>query len=260
MNIFKKSSLGYFFLIVGGFLLFFTLVGEICADFFKKNITVDQLLQQRIPDEQLKNASSQELMIDYMQKVAGLFQHKRAAFLIFDNWCLWLMGLVDDNFNHIRSPDHLLKYSTVAWCDQSSYLLLTLALKSGIQARHVGLEGHVVMEAWYDNDWHMFDPDFNWFSTDNSGKVLSVQFLSEHLDWIEKTLKTKNYSKDRIQRMLDVFKHRNLHTFMTYPFSTYFSWKSQVLYKLEIISDYIKWVVPLLLLILGYRWTRKKND
>ena len=49
---------------------------------------------------------------------------------------------------------------------------MQLADKAGIRPRHVGLFGHVVMEAWYDGEWHMYDPDFEVIALDDSGSVL----------------------------------------------------------------------------------------
>jgi hypothetical protein len=85
--------------------------------------------------------------------VADRFTHGDAEHNLSINWLLWSLGQFNPNFKHIRNPQVLVSGGHCLFCDQSSYLLLNLALKAGIRARHVGLGGLVVMEAWYDGNW-----------------------------------------------------------------------------------------------------------
>ena len=62
-------------------------------------------------------------------------------------------------------------------------MLVTLARGYGIAARHLGLDGHVVMEAWYDGDWHMFDPTKDVVPVAD-GEVLSLEELAARPDLV----------------------------------------------------------------------------
>lgn len=102
------------------------------------------------------------------------------------------------------------------YCDQVSFVLVQLALENGIQARHVGLEGHVVMEAWYDNDWHMYDPDMKIVPAGPDGTILSVDALSR-----SDTLLEKYYSGTGF---VDIIKSREDNNFVSTPAGSRFDW------------------------------------
>lgn len=74
-------------------------------------------------------------------------------------------------------------------CSQSSFLAIDLFSAAGYRARAVQLGGHVVVEVFYDNDWHYFDADV--FSNgqifqEPNGNIPSVHKLSLNPYWIDK--------------------------------------------------------------------------
>jgi hypothetical protein len=77
-----------------------------------------------------------------------------------------------------------------AICGGRSVVFQTLARMVAVPARYVGIFGmsggsHAMAEAYYDGQWHLFDPTYGvfFYSTsryDGSGRVLSLQELLEH--------------------------------------------------------------------------------
>jgi len=49
----------------------------------------------------------------------------------------------------------------------------------------VGLNGHVVMEAWYEGDWHLYDPDLEVLPVNSQGHVMSVEKLSHEKELLQ---------------------------------------------------------------------------
>ncbi len=63
------------------------------------------------------------------------------------------------NQAEMHDPVRLLNVYGYGFCDDAANSFMTLARQAGLEARIWHLGGHVVSEAWYDDDWHMFDAD-----------------------------------------------------------------------------------------------------
>jgi hypothetical protein len=85
------------------------------------------------------------------------FVHGAAEHTPFTNWVVWARGLARPHPVRLRDTNELLKRGHAALCGQVSQLLADTAREMGIEARLIQLEGHVVMEAFFDGDWHMYD-------------------------------------------------------------------------------------------------------
>ena len=189
--------------------------------------------------------------------VIDRFTHGELRHTIFTNWIMSAGGLFNGNVSFMRVPDGILKYGQGVLCSEVSYILLRLAANAGIPARHVGLNGHVVMEAWYDNGWHMYDPDYEIVARSSQG-VASVEELSRN----ESLLKQYYGHMPDVER---AFRVRSDHNYAAYPPGSQFVWKAQLLMVVETITEVIKFVIPGLLIVAGvsllfYRLRRPKGD
>lgn len=202
----------------------------------------------RIPANAMMIPVGAEVMIPLYELVTERFTHEAAQHTFWSNWLLAGMGWVHPDFAHIRNPKMMVKRGHSLLCDQSSYLLLRLAQEQGIRSRHVGLDGHVVMEAWYDDEWHMFDPDLEVAPKDNSGRVLSVDELAREPE----RLKAYYGSHDAIK----IIASRDNNTYMTYPPGAWFEWKTNVLFWFEKAAEFAKFIVPSCFISLGmyFHW------
>jgi hypothetical protein len=175
--------------------------------------------------------------------VIDRFTHGELRHTIFTNWIMSAGGLINGNVSFMRVPDGVLKYGQGALCSEVSYILLRLAANAGIPARHVGLNGHVVMEAWYDNGWHMYDPDFEIVARTRQG-VASVEELSRN-----ESLLKQYYG--HIPNVETAFRLRSDHNYAAYPQGSQFVWKAQFLMIVETIAEVMKFVIPGLLIVAG---------
>ena len=189
---------------------------------------------------------SEQIMDVLHEIVLNRFVHgEQAYYNFFSNWILCLLGYANTAFTAIRDPDMLLRNGHSALCSEQSYLLLILAERFGIKARHVGLNGHVVMEAWYGGKWHMYDPDLE-VVPDVSGRgILSVYELSR-----DPVLLQSLYQKHG-NSIVQIFVSREDNTFMSFPRLAHFEWKTNVLSYFERIANRLKWFVPMIILVIG---------
>ena len=211
-------------------------------DYTALNHAVDKKLE----GNSLSDAEKIALMCDIVE---DRFTHAEATHTLASNWILYLAGFLHPTFRHIWSPERLVSHGYSLFCDQASYLLLHLAHAHGFKARHIGLQGHVVMEVWYDNDWHLYDPDLEIIPTNEQGRVLSLDELAHN-----EPLLTRYYGPH--PDMVDLIRHRENHLYMSTPEEARFEWKGNVLAKLEIVTEVLKFAIPLLLILLGLRLRR----
>ena len=183
------------------------------------------------------------------ETASARFTHGEVLHTPFSNWILWVLGRIHPTFGTVRDPSVLLKRGESALCGEVSYVLMQLADKAGIRPRHVGLFGHVVMEAWYDGEWHMYDPDFEVIALDDSGSVLSVAALSRDEDMVRKVY--AGVSSSLREAIVRIMTSREDNSFISYPPGSQFVWKAQVLLHFEQASEYLKFIVPAIMMFLG---------
>ncbi len=216
-------------------------------------------LQRKIDLLTNQAITEQEEMLVIYNVVINRFTHSdQAKYNIFSNWLLWLMGGVNSNFSHIRQPAVVLEKGYSALCGEQAYLLQTLAESNGIRTRAVGLNGHVVMEAWYDNNWHLYDPDLEAIPLLESQLILSLDELAKSPELINKYYAGKG-SEEYTKRIVNIIASREDNSFSSYPRLVLFEWKSNVLFHIEKIANWGKWVIPIILLVVNLGFFKSKK-
>lgn len=130
--------------------------------------------------------SSQQAMLDSILKPGMQAEEKSLA--------IWKF-LVDWRYHftpaeqgdELHDPVKFLNVYGYGFCDDCATNFAVLARKAGLQSRVWGLSGHVVAEAFYDGQWHMFDPDHQVFYRNPQGVIAGVEELAQHPELITKT-------------------------------------------------------------------------
>jgi hypothetical protein len=164
-------------------------------------------------------------------------------------------------FLYIRQPEVLVKKGHSSLCSEQAYLLQTLAESAGIRTRAVGLYGHVVMEAWYQNEWHLYDPDLEimpFMDNEGGGYILSLDELARSPELVRGYYQGRG-TKEYIQSIIDIISTRENNSFTSYPRLALFEWKSNVLFYLEKSANILKWLMPTIFLLLGL-WIYPKKE
>ncbi|RCJ37352.1 hypothetical protein A6770_14580 [Nostoc minutum NIES-26] len=200
------------------------------------------------PLEQLKRHDAMQILYEI---TACRFTHgdRNAEHTLFSNWILWSMGIINPNFKIHYNVDHLLKYGHSGFCSQVSFVLIKLADKAKIPARLVHLNGHVVMEAWYKDDWHKYDADMEVVPI-NHGQTVSLETLSRDKTLTFETYKFRpeterwvNTVVTRIDNFADRVGRINSASFL----------------QLLKITEFLKFLLPLFLAIGSLRMYRFKH-
>lgn len=193
-----------------------------------------------------KTLSDERKMMALYEVVVDRFTHNAGAdHTVFTNWLLYFAGKLHPALGTIMDPDIFVAKGHSLICSQSSYLLMHMALRQGIVARHVGLNGHVVMEAWYDNNWHLFDPDAEVVPRNSEGFVLSVEELSKSPEILNREYPSQKGN------FIHIISSRQDNSFASYPKGAYFEWKTQVLFYIEKLAQALKYFIPCFLIFFG---------
>ncbi len=87
----------------------------------------------------------------------------------------------------IHDPVRFLNVYGYGFCDDAATNFMVLSEQAGVRARVWGLTGHVVPEAFFENGWHMLDPDGEIYYLDDDGHTISsIQTLEQRPDIIRK--------------------------------------------------------------------------
>jgi hypothetical protein len=114
-----------------------------------------------LPDEQKSPAAYAMLLGSLVSK---RFYHAYLEYKPGNNFLAWAAArLRGTTWNEIWVADHILK-SQGALCGQQSVVQMELLKRKGYPVRSVYFNDpqngqHFALEAFYDNDWHFFDPD-----------------------------------------------------------------------------------------------------
>lgn len=208
---------------------------------------------QRVVAENLEGVSGDAGRVQAIYSVlVPRFNHDEARHTLASNWILYTAGFLHPTFRHMWSPGIMVNRSHSLLCDQVSYLMLDLVRQQGFRARHIGLQGHVVMEVWYDDGWHLYDPDLEVIPKDESGHVLSLEELAQN-----EPLIAKYYGAHPL--MPDLVRARQNHLYMNTPEGARFDWKANILVVIEQVAEVLKFILPLLMIAVGWLLLRKRS-
>jgi len=80
----------------------------------------------------------------------------------------------------IHDPVKFINVYGYGFCDDSAANFSVLCRQAGVKARSYALSGHVVAEAFFENGWHMFDPDHHVYYRRKDGTIASSADLEKN--------------------------------------------------------------------------------
>lgn len=168
---------------------------------------------------------------------------------ISENWLLWLPGFLNKNYRNYVFIDHLqsLKRGT-GQCYQQALTVVSMLQSVGVKAGVVGLSNHVVARAQIKDKNYLIDPDYGVvlpfdlaYAKNNLSEVeaLYANMLSE--------FSSIDIKKSQIQKILKAYKNApDLQAKDGVQGSV-----SEYKISLEKFSYYVKWVFPIVIVIIG---------
>ena len=193
---------------------------------------------------------SERMQVLY-ETVSDRFTHgDRAVYSPFSNWVMWMLGHINRRYLDIQDPDVLLRNGHSALCGDVSYVLIRLASKAKIPSRHVLLNGHIVMEAWYSGGWHAYDPDFEVAVKDPDGFVLGAETLSGKPDLIRQAYAGRG-NPAFLENLVSIYITRKDNLWMTYPVESGITVKGQRPGRVEQAARLGRILLPIAMVLIG---------
>jgi hypothetical protein len=87
----------------------------------------------------------------------------------------------------IHNPVKFINVYGYGFCHNVAGNFVALCKTAGLLSRICELGGHCVAEVFYDNSWHLFDPDSEAFYLDDNGKVASLSELENEPSLVLRT-------------------------------------------------------------------------
>ena len=166
---------------------------------------------------------------------------------IYENWLLWLGGTIYEPLSRTQNPKRIVSGGR-ALCSEVSAVFNSIAKLNGFEARFVRLNGHVVSEIRTDNGWRVVDPDYG-VSYPVGLEVLEKR---EGMPLIRQLLKYRGYKEHTIDFYILLFQSSEDNKVTEVDAAL-----SPRLDAIEIASEWLKWVIPTILIFLGMFGSKK---
>lgn len=275
-----KSAILQVIFLISILLLIFTVLGDATSLGRTERVPIrdfelfdNELVQKTRSLNALKDYAAARLKgtdaekIEQLYEIVGTrFGHSEGArYNIFSNWILWGLGWLTEpvgargDVQAIRNVDSLLRLSDHGLCSQVSYTLIALCQKFGYPARHVGLNGHVLMEIYHDGQWRMYDPDYEVVIRNENGDVMGVHELEKRPDLIDEYFTPHGGGPVTITYFTTTVDN----SYVSYPPGAWFNWKSQVMTYIEALCQWLKYLIPLIGMLIsarGWFWRGKRRS
>ncbi len=166
---------------------------------------------------------------------------------IYENWLLWLAGKFYEPLSRTQNSERIVA-GEGGICSEVAAVMNSIAIRNGLNARFIGLNGHVISEVQTVNGWRIADPDYG-VTYPGSLKLLEGE---NGPVIIRNVLKAKGYRKDTIDSIIYFFQSSEDNVVFDVGVAL-----SPRLYKFEIFAEWLKWIIPVLLLFIVVIYMKK---
>ena len=160
---------------------------------------------------------------------------------LYENWVLWLVGKFHEPLADTQMPERIVS-GKGALCSEASAVFNSIAKLNGVKARFIGLDGHVVSEVLTDKGWRVVDPDY--------GVVYPASFQDlkkkQGASIIKNALEKSNYNEEVINWHIKTLQSPKQAFISKVDIAL-----SPRLYVAELASGWLKWIIPIMLLVYG---------
>lgn len=119
-----------------------------------------------------------------------------------------------------HNPAILLNSLESGYCDDASAVLANLGKAAGLTTRVIELSGHVVMEFFYNDNWHLFDPDKKVYYQNNNGEIAGINQLYAAPERLTEGLVSRYQNRS----VLELVKQQNKHLILSKGDNTFSDW------------------------------------
>lgn len=164
---------------------------------------------------------------------------------VYENYLLWLGGKIYNPLSRTQNPRRIID-GKEALCSEVSIVFNSIARINGFQTRFIGLNGHVFSEIKINDVWRIVDPDYG--VTYPVG-LESLEKNKEAIILMRSKLENRGFRKEEIDNYIQIVQSSEDNT----VFEVDAAALSPRLYAVELASEWLKWIVPMMLMFFGLR-------
>lgn len=172
---------------------------------------------------------------------ASLVHSDKRTIQLYENWLLWLGGKFYEPLSRTQDADRIVA-GRGGLCSKVSAVMNRIAERNGLEARFIGLNGHVVSEIKTENGWRVADPDYG--VTYDVG--LGYLEGENGPQTMKSALRGMGYNDKTTESYIKVFQSAEDNVVSDIGIAL-----SPRLYRVEMIAEWLKWLIPVLLLLAG---------
>lgn len=178
---------------------------------------------------------------------ASLVHSDKRTIQLYENWLLWLGGKFYEPLSRTQDAERIVA-GRGGLCSEVSAVMNRIAERNGLEARFIGLNGHVVSEIKTENGWRVADPDYG------VTYAVGLGYLEgEHgPQTMKSALRGMGYNDKTIESYIKIFQSSEDNVVSDVGIAL-----SPRLYRAEMIAEWLKWIIPVLLILGGISYTRK---
>ncbi len=166
---------------------------------------------------------------------------------VYENWLLWLGGKFYEPLSRTQSPKRIVA-GKGGICSEVAAVFNGIAKLNGFETRFINLQGHIVSEIHTDNGWRVVEPDYG-ITYPVGIKILETKegdILMRHL------LKNRGYKQETIEKYIQLFQSSEDNSVAKVDVAL-----SPRLYAIELTTEWLKWIIPMIIIFLGCIRSRK---
>jgi hypothetical protein len=167
----------------------------------------------------------------------------------FENWILWLGGHFYYPLSRTQNPRRIVSGGG-GLCSEVVTIFNHIANLNGYETRVIGLNRHVVSEINTPYGWQVIDPDYG---VSYSAGIETLQAIGG-TPLIILSLENRGYSEEVIRNYIEIFHSTTDNVILEIN-----SYSSPRLYLIELLAEWLKWIIPLVLLagVISVRFNEK---
>ncbi|MFO7915497.1 MAG: transglutaminase domain-containing protein [Candidatus Krumholzibacteriales bacterium] len=168
---------------------------------------------------------------------------------VYENWLLYLCGLIYRPAGKTQIAGRIAA-GRGGNCSEASAVMVRIAEINGLKARFVALGGHVVAEVLTEQGWRVADPDYGVTFEAGIAELEQESGAAATREAMER----RGYPDSTVTRYVEYFQSAENNSVLEPGVPS-----SPDLYKLERAAEWLKWIVPVLLLGAGAFYARKEE-
>jgi hypothetical protein len=179
----------------------------------------------------------------------SMFHSEERRITIYENWMMWLAGKIYPPAGRTQDAELLVK-GGAGNCSERTQVLMDIFKLNGLNCRIISLNGHIAQQVFFNGRWMVTDADYGLVYKGDMQQMESEAGLA----YADSVLAVSGFNADMRNKYLYFWKTGNDN-----GLSPVNKVSSTRLFQAEKTTQWLKWIIPLLILIICIMPLKKKN-